>query len=193
MFSEIPYFKVGKLKQIIPKEGQYFVNRYYGNGNKIITTSCPINEYNKNMLQEEYLKTIEEYLDFNKKQYLLYKNKDVKLDKKSYKRNKLFKLLGILGIALPVVGIIVQSSILLYIGVATLILGSCALVESSNKLKKYNDKGVMKKFIEKYEMLRFELSYNRTMKRKPVSKPETIKPTINPVYDINLQKVRKKN
>lgn len=193
MFKEIPYFKGGKLKQIIPMEGKYFVYRYNGNGSKIVTTSCSINEYNKNMLQKEYLKTIEEYLDFNKRQYLLYKNKNVRPNKKFYTRNKLLKLLGILGIVAPFGGIIIKSSLLLYIGIGTLILGSCALVKSSNNLKKYNREKSFAKYIEQYEMLQFELSYNKAMKRKPVSKSSTIKPIINPVYDIDLKKVRKKN
>ena len=193
MFKEIPFFKGGKLKEIVPKDGRYFINRYNNDGSKFITTSCPINEYNKNMLQEEYLKTIDEYLNFNKKQYLLYKNKNINLDKKHYKRNKWLRLLGILGIAIPFVGIAMKSIILLYGGIVTLMLGSCALVISSNNLKKYNASLSFAKYINQYEMLQFELSYNKALERKPVSKTSLIKASVNPVYDINIVKTKKKN
>ena len=193
MFREIPFFKGGKLKQIIPKDGRYFIDRYNNDGSKISITSCSINEYNKNILQKEYLQTIEEYLDFNKKKYLLYKKKNIKVNNNFYKKNIILMLFGILGILVPFGGIIIKSSLLLYIGIGTLILGSCALVKSSDNLKKYNASKLFAKYIEQYEMLKFELSYNKVMQHKPVSKPVTIRPAVNPIYDINLQKVRKKN
>lgn len=191
MFKEIPYFKNGKIKRIIPKDGNYYIERY--SGRKNVITSCPINERNRNKLQEEYLKTIEEYLNFDKDKYMACKQKNIKLDKKNYKKTIVLQLLGVLGIAVPLIGIVIQSCIIICIGIFLMLLGAGVFHRNKDNLKEYNNNVVRSKFIENYEMLQFELSYNRVMKRKSTLTSPSIKATINPIYGSNLSKTKKKN
>ena len=190
MNSNIPYFQNGKIKNIETKNNQYIVYRYYDSSNVVTKKVYEVNDYYEQLLQEEYYSTIKEYLKKYEVDYNISQKKELSFDNKLHKKNIIMYILGIIGMTIPFIGIFAKINILLSLGIFTLILGIFSVTVCGYNLKKIDNIEKRKQFVCEYDKLKQEYSNKKNV---TVKQQIEIKPSINPIYDLNIKRIKKKN
>lgn len=190
---KIPFYEVGRIALIREEKNKYIVDRYNINGE--IGKSLVINKKNKNLeeLLDNYYCDLNGYLEFNRDKFEECKKNSFK--NISYMKN--FKNLKFVSFALsflPLVGFLLDSGLLISIGVGLdfIFIPAFLVLESGSKQyareeKKYN-------FAKTYINYVNDLKQNNKVKSKNINptKYSTVELSKPPVDALVVNKIKEK-
>lgn len=192
---KLPFYgKYGSVKEIIERNGFYYVSVYCDINNCYKNSMYPVNDSTKEMLEKIFYNNLGEYLKFSRKKFDSYVN-DTRVKENNYRMNLLYLLsfASICGIALPVVGIVFNSVIPFLLGCFTIaasipILAACIVTHKEYRFYKKADKFIKEYqkgeyFLDKYQKL-------ETLQKEKENVSENIK--INEVVKYSVEPIIEK-
>jgi len=178
MFNDIPYFKEQKIKSIRVDDSCYVITRYV---NKYKTYEQRRNIVDSEIIEDEYFKTLSEYLTATNKDYRK-KLEKVSNDKRDLWKHIVVLIVSVIGVIVPFIGMGARINSLIIFGGLTTLFGCVFGSYAYEKISKYVKGDKNKQFCEEYELLKKIYSEHLNKKRDIVSTRsniQSIKPITN--------------
>ena len=167
---KVPYYEPGRIAEIHEKNNKYIVNRYDTDGKP--SKVFYINKSQKNIkdLLTNYYDDLKEYLNRNSEKYN--SSKENIYNKISYMENfKNIKLLFAFLAITPILGAIIDSNSIMFIGLGLELIFIPAFVVLDRYSKLYKTEEEKNKFAKEYA------NYNKSLELYDKTKKKTITPT----------------
>lgn len=167
---EIPYYRDGQIKNFFVKDNNIFIT-YYINSKKTNTIKEVYTKDNYEMVQKEYLCTLDDYLNNNITNYNIISDKYDEVKNTRRGICSLMMITGLIFLIIPCIGSIIDNINLIYTGIIFSPVGALMLYVGSDTLNEYRQ---ISSEYNKYIKLK-ELSSNLKNKKIENTKEYTYK------------------
>lgn len=133
---EIPYYRDGQIKNFFVKDNIIFTT-YYINSKKTNTIKEVYTKENYEMVQKEYLCTIDDYLNNNIANYNIISDKYDEVKNTRRGICSLMMITGLIFLIIPCIGSIIDNINLIYTGIIFSPVGALMLYVGSDTLNEY--------------------------------------------------------
>lgn len=133
---EIPYYRDGQIKNFFVKDNNIFTT-YYINSKKTNTIKEVYTKDNYEMVQKEYLCTIDDYLNNNITNYNIISDKYDEVKNTRRGICSLMMIVGLIFLIIPCIGSIIDNINLVYTGIVFTPLGALMLYVGGDTLNEY--------------------------------------------------------
>ena len=133
---EIPYYRDGQIKNFFVKDNNIFTT-YYINSKKTNTIKEVYTKDNYEMVQKEYLCTLDDYLNNNITNYNIISDKYDEVKNTRRGICSLMMIVGLIFLIIPCIGSIIDNINLVYIGIVFTPLGALMLYVGGDTLNEY--------------------------------------------------------
>ena len=133
---EIPYYRDGQIKNFFVKDNNIFTT-YYINSKKTNTIKEVYTKENYEMVQKEYLCTIDDYLNNNVANYNIISDKYDEVKNTRRGICSLMMITGLIFLIIPCIGSIIDNINLIYTGIIFSPVGALMLYVGSDTLNEY--------------------------------------------------------
>lgn len=133
---EIPYYRDGQIKNFFVKDNNIFTT-YYINPKKTNTIKEVYTKENYEMVQKEYLCTLDDYLNNNITNYNIISDKYDEVKNTRRGICSLMMIVGLIFLIIPCIGSIIDNINLVYTGIVFTPLGALMLYVGGDTLNEY--------------------------------------------------------
>lgn len=133
---EIPYYRDGQIKNFFVKDNNIFIT-YYINSKKTNTIKEVYTKDNYEMVQKEYLCTLDDYLNNNITNYNIISDKYDEVKNTRRGICSLMMIVGLIFLIIPCIGSIIDNINLVYTGIVFTPLGAIMLYVGGDTLNEY--------------------------------------------------------
>lgn len=133
---EIPYYRDGQIKNFFVKDNNIFTT-YYINSKKTNTIKEVYTKDNYEMVQKEYLCTLDDYLNNNITNYNIISDKYDEVKNTRRGICSLMMIVGLIFLIIPCIGSIIDNINLVYTGIVFTPLGAIMLYVGGDTLNEY--------------------------------------------------------
>ncbi len=133
---EIPYYRDGQIKNFFVKDNNIFTT-YYINSKKTNTIKEVYTKDNYEMVQKEYLCTLDDYLNNNITNYNIISDKYDEVKNTRRGICSLMMIVGLIFLIIPCIGSIIDNINLVYTGIVFTPLGALMLYVGGDTLNEY--------------------------------------------------------
>lgn len=133
---EIPYYRDGQIKNFFVKDNNIFTT-YYINSKKTNTIKEVYTKDNYEMVQKEYLCTLDDYLNNNITNYNIISDKYDEVKNTRRGICSLMMITGLIFLIIPCIGSIIDNINLVYTGIVFTPLGALMLYVGGDTLNEY--------------------------------------------------------
>lgn len=133
---EIPYYRDGQIKNFFVKDNNIFTT-YYINSKKTNTIKEVYTKDNYEMVQKEYLCTLDDYLNNNITNYNIISDKYDEVKNTRRGICSLMMIIGLIFLIIPCIGSIIDNINLVYTGIVFTPLGALMLYVGGDTLNEY--------------------------------------------------------
>lgn len=133
---EIPYYRDGQIRNFFVKDNIIFTI-YYINSKKINTIKEVYTKDNYEMVQKEYLCTLDDYLNNNITNYNIISDKYDEVKNTRRGICSLMMIVGLIFLIIPCIGSIIDNINLVYTGIVFTPLGALMLYVGGDTLNEY--------------------------------------------------------
>lgn len=133
---EIPYYRDGQIKNFFVKDNNIFTT-YYINSKKTNTIKEVYTKDNYEMVQKEYLCTLDDYLNNNITNYNIISDKYDEVKNTRRGICSLMMIVGLIFLIIPCIGFIIDNINLVYTGIVFTPLGALMLYVGGDTLNEY--------------------------------------------------------
>lgn len=133
---EIPYYRDGQIKNFFVKDNNIFTT-YYINSKKTNTIKEVYTKDNYEMVQKEYLCTLDDYLNNNITNYNIISDKYNEVKNTRRGICSLMMIVGLIFLIIPCIGSIIDNINLVYTGIVFTPLGALMLYVGGDTLNEY--------------------------------------------------------
>lgn len=133
---EIPYYRDGQIRNFFVKDNIIFTT-YYINSKKTNTIKEVYTKENYEMVQKEYLCTIDDYLNNNIANYNIISDKYDEVKNTRRGICSLMMITGLIFLIIPCIGSIIDNINLIYTGIIFSPVGALMLYVGSDTLNEY--------------------------------------------------------
>lgn len=133
---EIPYYRDGQIKNFFVKDNNIFIT-YYINSKKTNTIKEVYTKDNYEMVQKEYLCTLDDYLNNNITNYNIISDKYDEVKNTRRGICSLMMIVGLIFLIIPCIGSIIDNINLVYTGIVFTPLGALMLYVGGDTLNEY--------------------------------------------------------
>lgn len=167
---KVPYYEPGRIAEIHEQDNKYIVDRYDIDGKPSKIFYINKNKKNIEALLTNYYEDLKEYLNRNREKYVV--SKENIYNKISYMENfKNIKLLFAFLATIPILGAIIDSNSIMFIGLGLELIFIPAFVVLDRYSKLYKTEKEKNNFATEYA------NYNKSLELYTKTKKKGIKPT----------------